>query len=592
MRKILLLTLILFLFSSSTVSAKEFATSYVINYTIDENANTKVEYNIKLENLTSDYYATEYMLGLIEDDITNIKAQQDNQEIETLIEKKDDKTNVTLKLIKSKVGKGKYSNLTLSFNSNKLLNKKGSVWELAIPKLVATENLNTYEVFINVNNLIGKELYIFPQPTLTTKQGDYKVFEFSGENFKGAGINAVFGEYQLFNINLKYHLKNPTNQKVKQDITIPPDIKGRQNVVIKNISKIPNQIYSDQDGNYFAEYYLEPSEEKLINLSLEVKVLNIPNKEELTDKLVYTKSQPFWESDSKKVQETLKRFAFKKEQTDKEKARIIFQFVTSTLKYNLNKAASAGIEREGVDYALTNPTDTVCMEFTDSFVALARASGIPAREINGYAYTSGATNKPLSLRLTNSNDVLHSWAEYYSEDEGWVQVDPTWTSTSGLDLFSQFDTNHITFVTHGLSSNYPYPAGSYKIDPEEDNFINVEFIAEQSTPVEYKFEARKVLKPTFMDLISLKTEVILINKSNTTVYNVKIGENSVSVLPPFAQVNLKSTNSNKISFETFTGKKINSDVIIENNLYLNKLLLPIISFLVALVLFLYVIFRK
>ena len=273
-------------------------------------------------------------------------------------------------------------------------------------------------------------------------------------------------------------------------------------------------------------------------------------------------------------------------------AKKIFQFVTNNLKYNLDKAINNKIEREGVEYALTNPSDTVCMEFTDSFVTLARAVGVPAREINGYAYTSGDTNKPLSLRLTTSNDVLHSWAEYYSETEGWVQVDPTWASTSGLDFFSQFDTNHITFVTHGVNSNYPYPAGSYKIDPEEDNFINVEFISEQDTPVEYKFEARKALKTNFSDLIQLKTEVVLINKSNTTVYNVKIGDDTVSILPPFAQVRLKNTNSTKISFETFTGKQINSEVTIENNMYLSRFLLPIISFLVALTLFLYVIFRK
>jgi hypothetical protein len=592
MKKFIALFLLFLSISANPAYAKEFATSYIINYSIDENANTKVEYDIELENLTSEYYATEYSLGLTEDNIIDISATQDNQKIEVEFTNTKEKSNVTLKLIKSIVGKGKTTKLNLQFTSDKLISKKGSVYELTIPKLVATESLNTYKVILNVHNLIGNELYIFPQPLTITKKDDYKVFEFSGDGFKGSGINAVFGEFQLFNVNLKYHLKNPTSQKVKQDITIPPDIRGRQNIVIKNISKIPNKIYSDQDGNYFAEYYLEQSEEKIIDLNLEVKVLNLPFKEKLVDPKIYTSSQPFWEKNSEIVTQTLKTLNLNPADSDTVNAKKIFQFVTNHLQYNLDKASNSSIEREGVEYALTNPTDTVCMEFSDSFITLARAAGISAREINGYAYTSGATNKPLSLRLTNSNDILHSWAEYYSETDGWVQVDPTWASTSGLDFFTQFDTNHITFVTHGINSNYPYPAGSFKIDPEEDNFINVDFISEQTVPVEYKFEARKVLKSNILDMIRLKTELVLINKSNTTVYNVKIGDNIVAALPPFAQVSLQNTNSSKISFETFTGKEINSEITIENNQYLPKIILPIISFLVALALFLYVIFRK
>ncbi len=583
---------ILLLINTKSVFAKDFATSYIINYTINENAITDIEYNISLENLSSDYYVTEYTLGLTQDNILNIEATQDGQKVETIIKTKDNNTNITLKLAKSIIGKGKLTNLKLKFNSDNIVQKKGSVYELTIPKLVATENLNDYKVIINVHNLIGNELYIFPQPNLINKTDNFKIFEFSGEGFKGNGINAVFGEFQLYSMNLKYHLKNPTNQRVKQDITIPPDIKGRQNIIIKNISKIPNHISTDLDGNYFAEYFLEPNEEKLIELNLEAKVLNIPANLQLLDPKIYTSSQPFWEKDSEIVKKTLKLLNLDLQQSDKTNAQKIFQYVTNTLKYNTDKAVNKVIEREGVEYALNNPTDTVCMEFSDTFITLARAVGIPAREINGFAYTSGSTNKPLSLRLTTSNDVLHSWAEYYSEEDGWVQVDPTWASTSGLDFFSQFDTNHITFVTHGVNSNYPYPAGSYKIDPDEDNFINVQFIAEQTVPVEYKFEARKVLMAGLLNLIKLNTEVILTNKSNTTVYNFKIGENTVAVLPPFAQVSLKDTNSTKISFQTFTGKQINSDVIIENNTYLSKLLLPIISFLVALVPFLYVIFRK
>lgn len=50
-----------------------------------------------------------------------------------------------------------------------------------------------------------------------------------------------------------------------------------------------------------------------------------------------------------------------------------------------------------------------CWDFSDCFVTLARAAGVPARQVAGWLYgTSG-----------------HVWAEYYRQGKGWQQVDPT-----------------------------------------------------------------------------------------------------------------------------------------------------------------------
>jgi hypothetical protein len=50
-----------------------------------------------------------------------------------------------------------------------------------------------------------------------------------------------------------------------------------------------------------------------------------------------------------------------------------------------------------------------CWDFSDCFVTLARAAGVPCRQVAGWLYgTSG-----------------HVWAEYYREGKGWQQVDPT-----------------------------------------------------------------------------------------------------------------------------------------------------------------------
>ena len=50
-----------------------------------------------------------------------------------------------------------------------------------------------------------------------------------------------------------------------------------------------------------------------------------------------------------------------------------------------------------------------CWDFSDLFVTLARAAGVPSRQVAGWLYgTSG-----------------HVWCEYFLEGKGWQQVDPT-----------------------------------------------------------------------------------------------------------------------------------------------------------------------
>jgi hypothetical protein len=126
----------------------------------------------------------------------------------------------------------------------------------------------------------------------------------------------------------------------------------------------------------------------------------------------------------------------------------------------------------GAVSALQNPNNAICMEFTDTFIAIARAAGIPAREVNGFAYTENPDLQPLGLVA----DVLHSWPEYYDKDKGaWIPIDPTWGSTTGGEnFFDKLDLRHFTFVIHGKDSLKPYPPGSYKLgsNPQKDVYVS------------------------------------------------------------------------------------------------------------------------
>jgi hypothetical protein len=74
---------------------------------------------------------------------------------------------------------------------------------------------------------------------------------------------------------------------------------------------------------------------------------------------------------------------------------------------NLNYSGQSG-SRWGTSKVLEQKFGD-CWDFSDCFVALARAAGVPSRQVAGWFYGSSG----------------HVWAEFYREDKGWQQVDPT-----------------------------------------------------------------------------------------------------------------------------------------------------------------------
>ena len=143
--------------------------------------------------------------------------------------------------------------------------------------------------------------------------------------------------------------------------------------------------------------------------------------------------------------------------------------MVSVLNYSQDRVKNNDFNRLGALTALNNPTQALCLEFSDLFVALTRAAGIPSRELTGYAYSSNTDIRPLSL----TKDILHAWAQYYDPSLGWVMVDPTWENTTGgVDYFSKFDLNHLSLAIRGQNSQKP--------DPPSD--VRVEFGQNEATP--------------------------------------------------------------------------------------------------------------
>jgi hypothetical protein len=117
-----------------------------------------------------------------------------------------------------------------------------------------------------------------------------------------------------------------------------------------------------------------------------------------------TAATPFWPADDPRLVAIARKITAGKT-TNGAKAMAILEALEpgKDLKYS----GQAG-PRWGTLKALEQKFGQ-CWDFSDCFVTLARAAGVPARQVAGWLYGSSG----------------HVWAEFYREGKGWQQVDPT-----------------------------------------------------------------------------------------------------------------------------------------------------------------------
>lgn len=447
--------------------SSNFLTDYNTTYNILETGITNVKFDIALTNQTSNFYASSYSINVGFKDIENVVAKDPSGEIEAKVIKERDGKKIDLVFSKRVVGIKNKLNFSVSFDTSDIASKFGHIWDINIPGLARQNEFQTFDVSVIFPKTLGSPSYVKPH----TAVFDGNILKFTKEELGKSGISIAFGNGEIYKFDLSYHLENSNLFPIKTEIALPPST-NYQDVAIVKIDPRPLNVVVDQDRNWLAQYVLFPSKKLDIEVSGKAQVVLHPKKQKETkEKLnLYLKEQPFWESTNINIKELANKLKTPYE---------IYNYVVKTLKYDFSRV-SGNEPRLGAKLVLDNPNSAVCLEFTDLFIAIARAAGIPAREINGFAYTQNSKERPLS----RVRDVLHSWPEYYDyELETWVMVDPTWgNTTGGVDYFTTLDFDHFAFVIKGVDSSYPIPAGGYKISVQEitkdvkvkfaDNFDN------------------------------------------------------------------------------------------------------------------------
>ncbi|MBI2103921.1 transglutaminase domain-containing protein [Candidatus Woesebacteria bacterium] len=500
---------ILTLFLAATAySQEQFAVDVLVEYQVNPGGKTTVTQNVTLENLTSEFYAKSYSLTLENIDPVNPVAWADSKNLQVFEEKNDDTTTLKVGFDEGVVGKGSKRIFTITFEEDNFVTKTGEIWEISVPRLTNIATFRNYAVTLIIPKSFGNEAYLSPDPKNKEVLGNSTKFFFDKESVAKVGISAGFGELQIFSFNLKYHLENPIAQKGQVEIALPPDT-AYQKVYYEKIEPQPSNMRLDQDGNWLAAYDLAARARVDVEVygtvelfSAKRREIRKPDEQVLSANLKATK---YWQVDDPQIVSLAQKL---------KNPKAIYDFVIETLTYDYERVRP-NVERLGALGALATPESAICMEFTDLFIAVSRAAGIPAREINGFAYTENPEIEPLSLVA----DVLHSWPEYWDSDrEVWVPIDPTWADTTGgVDFFHQLDLRHFAFVIHGSSDEKPYPAGSYKLGlyPQKDVFVRF------GQPLKVITSKPQVLVELKSSLVFLPPKVVVkvMNPGPVAIYN-------------------------------------------------------------------------
>jgi transglutaminase-like putative cysteine protease len=435
----------------------EFTADYDVEYGINTQGVTIVTQQVSLTNNLTNIYPKQYTILYDTDKIQNVLAFSNDKQITPNVNKTSGKTQIQVPLGDQNVGIGKKTKFVLRFEETDIAQKIGTIWEVSIPGISDSKDLGSYSVSLQIPESFGTNSYMTPLPANGTKWTKAQMIN--------GGISAAYGNEQYFDLKLKYYLENTGNDSKLTEVALPPDT-AYQKVSIRDINPQPINIVRDTDGNWLARYKLEPNSNITIEVNITVSITMVPRSDfglEMISQNDYLVSTKYWPATDPTIADLALKYST---------PRDIFNYVSTHLSYDYTLVNQNPIRKDALR-VLANPKNSVCTDFTDLFIAISRAAGIPARQIVGYAYTTNSKLRPLSLIA----DVLHAWPEYYDQDKHlWIPVDPTWTNTTGgVNYFDKMDFNHIVFAINGKNDDYPYPAGSYRQSGNKNKILDVQF---------------------------------------------------------------------------------------------------------------------
>lgn len=399
-------------------------------------------------------------------------------------------------IIKTKINTGIYSGQTytirLKYSSYGLIIKSGALRDMYVPAFAKTyvfedeQSVEKVTTKVVIPKSLGDINFIRPVANIQ-QDGSNNVINFTQEDLTGATAWIQIGttQYYTFNIEQPYIATSSIPIVYNQyKIILPRDITSgpiTQKVFFTGITPEPFSTEVDSDGNLTATFRVPVNEEGVIKVSgyavltqnNSIDFVNSGNIDQISSELITqnTSAAKYWESDSSEIEDLAK--TLKGNETN------VYNLVESAYQYVVGKIDYSEVKKFGLNQrqgalATLQGGAAVCMEYSDLFIAILRAMGIPARAAFGSGYSA------LDGLTSSTNTVNHQWAEVYIPSiKSWVGVDTTWGENG--DTLIGGDLNH--FYTHVASVDPETPSSTEAVlygrgGTFKDRTINV---AAQST---------------------------------------------------------------------------------------------------------------
>jgi transglutaminase-like putative cysteine protease len=353
--------------------------------------------------------------------------------------------------------------IVISYRSFALSSKTGAVYDVYIPSFGEGVKFSDERSSLDITTTVsvpqefGELNLVNPQKPITLKNHSW-VVKFSKEDLTGVTAWVQVGrvQYYSFKISQTYQASSDLGFFSNQyKILLPRDVdiaSLKQRVHFTKLEPKPVSVTLDDQQNLIANYAFPANQAGTILLEGYVVVENTKGVDfnaagkledvdaEMREK--YTLTAQFWEVSAPAIQ--AQAMEIRKDEQD------IYKIINRTYAYvvdliDYSEVKRFGLnERQGALRTLQGGA-AVCMEYSDLFIALLRAQGVPARAAFGYGYDP---------RSTNGVDTAHQWAEVYAPNlNSWIMVDTTW-GESGKRVIGS-DLNHF----------YKYVAAESPLEP-------------------------------------------------------------------------------------------------------------------------------
>lgn len=354
------------------------------------------------------------------------------------------------------------------YDSFALQHRNGAIYDMYIPSFArdfmftdeTTTRLVTTSVVIPKS--FGTLGLITPNKAPVELDNSWEL-NFSQEELTDTISWIQIGTTQYYEFNIVQPYKASTSIPIffnTYTIILPRNIHSgpvQQKVYFENISPQPESVVEDDNGNLVASFVLPANVSGEIKASGYVVVSKDPTIDVTNSGVIddiptniiskNTSSAEFWEVDSDDIQSVAKEL--KGSETN------VYKIIEKTYSFVIDKIDYSEVKRFGLNerqgaLKTLQGGAAVCMEYSDLFIALLRAQGVPARAAFGYGYDS---------RSTQGVDIAHQWAEVYIPSIGqWIGIDTTW-GESGPALIGG-DVNHLYKYIASQDPHTPVPVES------------------------------------------------------------------------------------------------------------------------------------